>query len=254
MNSLVIIPSRFDSSRLPGKPLLEIDGKTLIQRVYDQVRLSRADDIIVATDDKRIFEHVLEFGGNVVMTSEQLRNGTERIIEAADKVLEDDDEYDMIINVQGDEPLIDPEDINSLIDLFDEEECDIGTLASRITNQDELHSADTVKVVLSDFEDEVADALYFSRAPIPYMRDEDPQNWLDHHIYYKHIGLYAFAPEVLESIKALGESSLEIAENLEQLRWLENHFVISVKLTENESIGVDTAQDLEYVEKLLKRR
>ena len=126
--------------------------------------------------------------------------------------IKNDDEYEMIINVQGDEPLIDPEDINSLIDLFDEEECDIGTLASRITNQDELHSADTVKVVLSDFEDEVADALYFSRAPIPYMRDEDPQNWLDHHIYYKHIGLYAFAPEVLESIKALGESSLEIAE------------------------------------------
>jgi len=252
MNSLAIIPSRFESTRLPGKPLLEIDGKSLIQRVYEQVQKSKIDDIIVATDDQRIFEHVLNFGGNAVMTSKQLINGTERVIEAADKVFEEDDEYDVIINVQGDEPLIDPEDINLLIDIFEEEECDIATLATQISKSEELHSEHVVKVVLSEFEEEAADALYFSRTAIPFQRGIDPSQWLKHHEYYKHIGLYGFSPESLEAIKSLGESSLERAEKLEQLRWLENHFIISVKITDNDSVGVDTQEDLEYVEKLLK--
>jgi 3-deoxy-manno-octulosonate cytidylyltransferase (CMP-KDO synthetase) len=254
MTSLVIIPARFESSRFPGKPLAEIAGKSLIQRVYEQVELSDADDIIVATDDQRIFDHVEKFDGNVVLTSISHQNGTSRIIEAFELAAEMDDEYDLIINVQGDEPLIDPKDINQLIDIFENEETDVVTLAREIKSSEDLHNPNVVKVVLSEFEDGVADALYFSRSAIPYQRDAEASEWIKNHKYYQHIGIYGFSPEALESIKWTEESPLERAEKLEQLRWLQKHFVVSVGITENASIGVDHPEDIARVEKVLKSK
>lgn len=252
MQSLVIIPARFGSTRFPGKPLVPIAGKSLIRRVYDQVQKSNADDILVATDDERIFDHVLNFGGNVVMTSPELENGTERLLAAFELAVEEDDEYDVIVNVQGDEPLIDPRDINRILDVFQEEETDIVTLATRIDSSEDLFNPNIVKLVASDFEDGIADALYFSRQAIPFIRNSEPEKWLQLHQYLRHVGIYGFSAESLEGIRGLSVSPLEIAENLEQLRWLQNHFVISVALTENKPLGVDVPEDIERVEKLLK--
>jgi len=252
MNSLIVIPSRYESSRFPGKPLRKIAGVSLIERVYRQCESSNADDIIVATDDQRIFNHVTDFGGNAVMTSVKLTNGTERVIEACEQIIDENDEYDVIINVQGDEPLIDPEDINRIIDMFDQEETDIATLISRITTNEELFDHNVVKAVVTDFEDGIADALYFSRSPIPYQRDTPESEWLDKNAYFRHVGLYGFSAEALASIKWLKESDLEKAEKLEQLRWLQNHFVVSVSRTTNKPLGVDTPEDVVVVEKVLK--
>jgi len=252
MNSLIVIPSRYESTRFPGKPLHKIAGVSLIERVYRQCERSKADDIIVATDDQRIFDHVTDFGGNALMTSAKLTNGTERVIEACEQIIDENDEYDVIINVQGDEPLIDPKDINRIVDMFDEEETDIATLISEIKSSEELFDHNVVKAVVTDFEDGVADALYFSRSPIPYQRDMDESKWLENNTYYRHIGLYGFSAEALASIKWLKESELEKAEKLEQLRWLQNHFVVSVARTKNKPLGVDTPEDVDVVEKVLK--
>jgi 3-deoxy-manno-octulosonate cytidylyltransferase (CMP-KDO synthetase) len=253
--SLIIIPARFDSQRFPGKALQDIQGKTLIQRVYNQVVSSRATDVIIATDDERIYDHAKTFGANVMMTSSHHANGTSRCAAVMDELEDQDEDYDVVINVQGDEPFIAPDDINTLIDAFEaEEDVEIATLIKRIDTLDELDDSNVVKVVITDFEDDSADALYFSRAAIPYIRDEkERESAVKNNAFYKHIGLYAFAPELLPEVVHIPASPLEKLEKLEQLRWLENHFVITVLETTSESIGVDTPEDLVHVENFLKR-
>ncbi|MBO6516721.1 MAG: 3-deoxy-manno-octulosonate cytidylyltransferase [Bacteroidia bacterium] len=253
MNSLIVIPARYQSERFPGKPLEMIAGKSLIERVYWKCSKSKATDVIVATDDQRIFDHVRSFDGNVCMTSTSHRNGTERIIEAVERLMDAGEEYEVIINVQGDEPLIDHKDINDLIDVFEDDETDIATLVKQIDQVEDLNNKNVVKVVLTEFEEGIADALYFSRLPIPYLRDE-ASNPLDHHDYYKHIGTYAFSIDVLMSLKTVPVSSLESAEKLEQLRWLQNHYVVSAISTSNDAVGVDTPEDVAIVENILKRK
>jgi 3-deoxy-manno-octulosonate cytidylyltransferase (CMP-KDO synthetase) len=251
--SLIIIPARFDSSRFPGKPLHEIHGKSLIQRVYNQCVKSNANDVIIATDDKRIYDHVKLFDANVMMTSDHHPNGTSRCAAVLDEL--EDEEYDVVINVQGDEPFIDPADINILIDAFEaEDDVEIATLIKRIETLGELDDPNVVKVVVTDFEDDSADALYFSRAAIPFVRDDNEREAaIGKDSFYKHIGLYAFSAELLPEVVHIPISPLERLENLEQLRWLENHFVITVLETKSDSIGVDTKDDLVHVENFLKR-
>lgn len=254
MSSIIIIPARYHSSRFPGKPLERIAGKSLIQRVYERCDASNADEVIVATDDERIFQHVRSFDGNVCMTSTTHENGTERIAEALDLIMEDGDEFDIIINVQGDEPMVDPSDINRLIDMMEEEEdTDMATLVARCRDWDEVKNPNVVKVVTTVFEDDVADALYFSRQEIPFIRDISDREKAAPGDYFKHIGMYAFQSEALISLKSTSPSPLEELEKLEQLRWLQNHFVVSVMETTNHSIGVDTPEDVAIVENILKR-
>jgi 3-deoxy-manno-octulosonate cytidylyltransferase (CMP-KDO synthetase) len=254
MSSIIIIPARYESTRFPGKPLAQIAGKSLIQRVYERCDASNADEIIVATDDERIFEHIRSFDGNVCMTSAVHINGTERIIEALEHIMDDGDEFDVIVNVQGDEPLVEVEDINRLIEMMDEEETDMGTLVTPILSWEEVTDPNVVKVVTSVFEEGVADALYFSRSPIPFIRDEVVKKHAKPEEYYRHIGMYAFQSEALLSLKSVPESDLEQLERLEQLRWLQNHYVVSVIETENRSVGVDVPSDIAIVENILKSK
>ncbi len=253
MQSLIVIPARYASERFPGKPLEMIAGKSMIQRVYEQCQKSNATDVIVATDDRRIFDHVQEFDGNVCMTSSSHANGTERIIEAVERLMDAGEEYEAVINVQGDEPLINPGDINKLIDVFEDDETDIATLVKEMDSLEELNSPNVVKAVVTEFEEDIADALYFSRLPIPYLRD-DVENPLEETTYYKHIGTYGFSIDVLMSLKTVPPSPLEEAEKLEQLRWLQNHYVVSAILTVNDAVGVDTQEDLINVENILKSK
>ncbi len=253
MQTLIVIPARYDSGRFPGKPLEIIDGVSLIERVYEKCLQTNAEDVIVATDDQRIFDHVQGFDGNVCMTSKSHKNGTERIIEAVERLMDEGEEYECVINVQGDEPLIDPKDINRLIDVFEEDDTDIATLVKQITDVSELTNPNVVKAVLTEFEEGVADTLYFSRSAIPHLRDAS-SNPLEETTYYKHVGTYGFSVEVLLSLATVGESPLEKAEKLEQLRWLQNHYVVSAIETENNSIGVDTPADIQTVENILKSK
>ncbi|MFT7591583.1 MAG: 3-deoxy-manno-octulosonate cytidylyltransferase (CMP-KDO synthetase) [bacterium] len=253
MQTLIVIPARYDSERFPGKPLEMIDGVSLIERVYEKCLQTNAEDVIVATDDQRIFDHVQGFDGNVCMTSTVHKNGTERIIEAVERLMDAGEEYECVINVQGDEPLISPKDINRLIAVFEEDDTDIATLVKRITDAKEISNPNVVKAVLTEFEEGVADALYFSRNAIPHLRDASDEA-LKNTTYYKHIGTYGFSVEVLLSLATVNESPLEKAEKLEQLRWLQNHYVVSAIETENDSIGVDTPADLQTVENILKSK
>jgi 3-deoxy-manno-octulosonate cytidylyltransferase (CMP-KDO synthetase) len=249
MNALkfvVIIPARFASTRFPGKPLAEIGGKTMIQRVYEQA-LKIVVDVYVATDDQRIFDEVERFGGKVVMTSDQHRSGTDRCYEAYTKLQE---KYDVIINIQGDEPFIQPEQITALQHCFDDAATDIATLVKKIDSDDTqgvLFNPNSPKVVLG-----VGNvALYFSRSPIPYLRSVSEKEWASKHVYFKHIGVYAYKASVLKDLTALEPSILEKAESLEQLRWLENGYRIKVGFSEVETVGIDTPDDLEKARKLL---
>lgn len=253
MQSIIVIPARYGSERFPGKPLEQIEGKSLIQRVYEQCLKSKADDVIVATDDERIFDHVNGFDGNVCMTSTSHKNGTERMVEVIERLLDDGEEYECVINVQGDEPLINPKDIDRIIDVFEDDDTDIATLIKKVTDISDLNNPNVVKAVVTEFEEGIADALYFSRTAIPFIRDEvkDPLSVCD---YYKHIGTYGFSIDVLLSLKTVPVSPLEKAEKLEQLRWLQNHYVVSAIETKNESIGVDTPEDLRIVENILKSK
>ncbi len=253
MQTLIVIPARYQSERFPGKPLEMIDGVSLIERVYEKCLQTNAEDVIVATDDQRIFDHVQGFDGNVCMTSESHTNGTERIIEAVERLMDEGEEYECVINVQGDEPLINPKDINRLMDVFEEDDTDIATLVKRIDSKEELNNPNVVKALLTEFEEGVADALYFSRAAVPFVR-EPSDNVVKEHEFYKHVGTYGFSIEVLLSLKTLPESSLESAEKLEQLRWLQNHYVVSVIETDNDSKGVDTPEDIRIVENILKSK
>ncbi|MEJ8757185.1 3-deoxy-manno-octulosonate cytidylyltransferase [Pontibacter sp. H259] len=240
MDVLGIIPARFASTRFPGKPLTDINGKSMIRRVYEQAIASGLSEVIVATDDDRIFAHVHEFGGKAVMTAEHHQSGTDRCFEAY-KLL--DKPYEYIINIQGDEPFIKPEQIDLVASCFKRPGTQLATLVKKITTEEELFNVNAPKVVLSI----AGDALYFSRQPIPYCRNVPQDIWHKQHTYYKHIGIYGYRADILEQITQLPASGLELAESLEQLRWLENGFKITTALTEFETIGIDSPEDLEKV-------
>lgn len=242
MNALGIIPARYASTRFPGKPLVNIQGKTMIRRVYEQAsKSSSLGGVVVATDDDRIFKEVESFGGKAVMTSIHHKNGTERCVEALEK--QGKANWDVVVNIQGDEPFIHPEQIDKVVGCFMNNAVQIATLARFLTNEKDLHNHSIIKVVRKNS----GEALYFSRSPIPYCRDANGDNWVSKHNYLKHIGLYAFRTQVIEKLVALPPSTLELAESLEQLRWLENGYPIYVTLTDQESISIDTPEDLQKI-------
>lgn len=245
MNMLAVIPARYASTRFPGKPLVEIQGKSMIRRVYEQVERSGvAGRMVVATDDVRIFDHVLAFGGQAMMTRNDHPSGTDRCAEVAASF----PEAEIILNIQGDEPFIQPEQIRLLAEtLLAAHPTGIATLAKKIASTEMLFNANVVKVVGST----QGRALYFSRHPIPYLRGHAQESWLERHDYFKHIGLYGFRRDTLMNITRLSPSPLERAESLEQLRWLENGYQIALGFTELETAGIDTPEDLEKVNNLI---
>ncbi len=248
MRFLAIIPARYASTRFPAKPLAILGGKTVIQRVYEQVTKVFAD-AVVATDDQRIFDAVQAFGGKAVMTSTSHRSGTDRCYEALQKMGED--KYDVVVNVQGDEPFIQPSQLETIRQCFDDSATDIATLVKPFaddTTFELLENPNSPKVVVNSR----MEAMYFSRSVIPYFRGKDKDEWLKNHKYYKHIGLYAYRTTVLHEITSLPQSSLELAESLEQLRWLENGYRIKVGITNVETIGIDTPDDLRRAEEFLE--
>lgn len=241
MKFLAIIPARYQSSRFPGKPLALIGGIPMIQRVYNRVA-SQFEHCWVATDDGRIEELVRSFGGNVVMTSADHRSGTDRCAEALETIEKECGErFDVVVNVQGDEPFISDEHLEKIRGTFDDASTQIATLVKKFRPEEDIFNPNTPKVVVS------ADmhALYFSRSAIPYVRGEEQSHWQDKAVYYKHIGLYAYRSDVLRKITMLPPGVLERAESLEQLRWLENGYPIRVAQTTTESVAVDTPEDLE---------
>lgn len=249
MNFAGIIPARYASTRFPGKPLAILGGKPMIQRVYEQVA-KVLDDVYVATDDDRIFNAVTEFGGKVVMTSPDHKSGTDRIEEAASKIGKD---FDVVINIQGDEPFIHESQIRTVCECFDDPQTMIATLGRPFTENDtlaDLENPNSPKLVC----DNNGFAMYFSRSVIPYIRNAEKQAWLGKFNYLKHIGLYAYRRNVLAEITKQPQSSLEIAESLEQLRWLQNGYKIKVGVTKVETIGIDTPADLEKAEAFLAQR
>jgi 3-deoxy-manno-octulosonate cytidylyltransferase (CMP-KDO synthetase) len=238
MKIIGIIPSRYASTRFPGKPLIDIKGKTMIQRVYEQTsKCTLLTEIYVATDDDRIYKHVKDFGGNVIMTSPSHSSGTERCFEVAANINSENE--DIIINIQGDEPYINPEQIEKLISCFDELSVEIATLIKRIILTEELLNPNVVKVVKSFMND----AIYFSRSPIPFVRGKEKEEWITETNFYKHIGIYGYKYSTLERIVNLSTGELEKAESLEQLRWLESGFKIKTKETDFENIAIDTPED-----------
>ena len=246
MKFIGIIPARYASTRFPGKPLAMLGGKAVIERVYRQVE-GVLDDVVVATDDERIFSAVQQFGGKVVMTSPDHKSGTDRVHEAYTLVGKG---YDVVVNIQGDEPFIQAEQLLSLRQCFDDETVDIATLVKPFKLEDGFEALENVnspKVVVN----KNMEALYFSRSIIPYTRGKEKNEWLSGHTYYKHIGLYTYRADVLHEITSLPQSSLELAESLEQLRWLENGYKIKVGISQIETIGIDTPEDLKRAEEFL---
>lgn len=239
MKVVGIIPSRFDSSRLPGKPLADIGGMSMIERVYR--RASQAlDCVVVAADDQRIVDEVERFGGRAIMTSPDHTSGTDRVYEAFRSLGSD---ADVVVNIQGDEPFIDPGQIRSVVDVFKDSDVAIATLARRFNPDagwDALFDSNAVKVVLNNY----CDAMYFSRSIMPYVRGHKWDEWIHSAEFYIHVGLYAYRSDTLRDIVALPVSPLEQAESLEQLRWLQAGIPVRVAVTDIETIGVDTPEDL----------
>lgn len=236
-----IIPARYASTRFPGKALADIRGRSMIQRVYQQAAMSPAlATLVVATDDQRIYDHVLAFGGKAVMTAEDHPSGTDRCYEALQQLGED---YNYVINIQGDEPFIDPEQINELAAALQHGNTEIATQMTAVRSYDELIDKGEVKIVLNT----AMEALYFSRMPIPFIKGVEEREWHLHHAYYRHVGMYAYRADILQRITQLPVSSLEKAESLEQLRWLENGFRIRCVPTGFESHCIDTPEDLEWM-------
>jgi 3-deoxy-manno-octulosonate cytidylyltransferase (CMP-KDO synthetase) len=234
---LGIVPARYASSRFPGKPLADIHGKSMIQRVYEQ-----SIKVYVATDDERIFQVVKAFGGKVVMTSGNHKSGTDRCAEAVILAeLETRKRFDVVLNIQGDEPFIEPHQLELVKSCFNNEKTQIATLVKVIHTQEDLVDPNRPKVVISNS----GEAIYFSRSPIPYFRGKENSDWADSHIYYCHIGLYGYLKSILTEITRLPQSTLELAESLEQLRWIQNGYRIAVRTTTCDSFGVDTPEDLE---------
>jgi len=245
MRILAIIPARYSSVRFPGKPLADINGKPMVQRVYEQIKkCSSIKDIVVATDDERIINAVNSFGGKALLTLPDHQSGTDRCAEVIQRHKEN---FDVIINVQGDEPFIAPDQIELIASCFKNQEIQIATLIKRITQSPELFDSSKVKVVINEKEE----AMYFSRFPIPFLRGLSEELWLENSVYYKHIGIYGYRTEVLSQIVKLPVHLLEKAESLEQLRWLANGYRIQTALTELESISVDTIEDLKAARKFL---
>ena len=245
MKILGIIPSRYASTRFPGKPLALINGKTMIQRVYEQADSCEAiHRLVVATDHEAIFNHVKDFGGKPVLTGNKIRSGTERCFEAYKEIEKEEDDFDVVINIQGDEPFIQPGQIEKVAKLFTDKKVEIGTLIKKTSSETELNDPNVVKVIknLSD------EAVYFSRAAIPYIRDKEKNDY-NTVMVYKHVGLYGYRTNILKQLVQLPESSLEKAESLEQLRWLENGFKIHTVETDKDIIGIDTYDDLIKVTK-----
>ncbi|MCR5678985.1 MAG: 3-deoxy-manno-octulosonate cytidylyltransferase [Prevotella sp.] len=254
MKFIGIIPARFASTRFPGKPLAMLGGKPVIQRVYEQVT-SVLGEAYVATDDERIFQAVEAFGGHAVMTRTDHQSGTDRIEEAVEKLqaasLKSQTSLpDVIINVQGDEPFIQRSQIETLMHLFDDPETQIGTIGKPFDTMEAVENPNSPKIVC----DVRGYALYFSRSVIPYIRGKERSQWLQHFPFLKHLGLYAYRREVLAEITKLPQSPLELAESLEQLRWLQNGYRIKVGLTDVETVGIDTPEDLEKAEAFLKKQ
>lgn len=245
MKILGVIPSRYASTRFPGKPLANIAGKSMINRVYDQATKSKTlSKTVVATDDVRIYDHVVEFGGNVMLTGNDHQNGTTRCHEVVNKLVNDGEHYDIIINIQGDEPMIAPENIDKIADIFSDPNAKIATLIKEIVEEEDLSNYNVVKAIIDNFNF----AIYFSREAIPYYRNLPKNQWLTSQTYYKHIGIYGYRTDVLNKIVGLPVGKLERAENLEQLRWIENGINIKVNITDFESIGIDTPEDLRKLE------
>lgn len=242
ISTLGVIPARYASSRFPGKPLAMIDGKSMIMRVYEQtLKTTVLNRVIVSTDDERIFNHVKDCGGEVMMTSESHMSGTSRIGEVVENLsFMSQCPYDVIVNIQGDEPFIDPSQIDLIVSLFLKPEVSIGTLIRKIENSEDLFNPNVVKVVVDD----EGKAMYFSRSPIPYLRGIPQEDWVGNQDFYKHIGLYAYRATVLKQILNLPEAPPEVAESLEQLRWLYHGYSIHTAITDIETVGIDVPEDL----------
>ncbi len=245
MKFIGIIPARFKSTRFPGKPLAMLKRKPVIQWVYENAS-KVLDEVWVATDDDRIFNAVKEFGGSCINTMPTHHSGTDRCAEAA-RILNQDIDFDVVINIQGDEPFIKTEQISMLTSVF-EEKTEIATLIKKIDTTEELFNPNRPKVVI----DKNKNALYFSRSTVPFIRGEKEGNWLLAANFWVHIGMYAYRKDVLQEITGLGPGILERAEALEQLRWLENGYKIKTAVTEFQSIGIDTPEDLARAEEMLK--
>ena len=241
MKTIGIIPARYASTRFPGKPLIMIEGISMIMRVYRQALKSAVlSKVIVATDDRRIFDHVKDNGGEVVMTSASHVSGTSRISEVIEILAAQNMTFEVVVNIQGDEPFIDPLQINLAVSLFSNPEVQIGTLVKRIDKHEDLSNPNVVKVVV----DHKGRSLFYSRSAIPYLRGIPFNEWNLHHSYFRHIGLYAYRSAVLKALVALPEAPSEIAESLEQLRWLHHGYSIYTALTDIETVGIDAPEDL----------
>ena len=244
MKYIGIIPARHASTRFPGKPLALLGGKPVIQRVYEQVS-TLLSATYVATDDDRIYQAVLSFGGQAIMTSPSHKSGTDRIEEAMQKI---GDGYDVVVNIQGDEPFVRQEQITSLCGCFEDPSTQIATLGKPFETMEAAENPNSPKIVV----DNNGYAMYFSRSVIPFVRNKERNEWITSHPFLKHLGLYAYRREVLSEITSLPQSSLEIAESLEQLRWLQNGYRIRVAITEQETVGIDTPEDLARAEEFLR--
>lgn len=243
MKFIAIIPARYASSRFPGKPLAMLGGMPVIQRVYRQVS-AVLDDVYVATDDARIYDAVTSFGGKAVMTRSDHKSGTDRIEEAMEQI---GGNFDVVVNIQGDEPFIRQSQIETVCRCFDSPETQIATLGKPFTDMEAVENPNSPKIVV----DNRGYAMYFSRSIIPYVRGVDKQEWMSKYPFLKHLGIYAYRTDVLKDITRLPQSSLELAESLEQLRWLQNGYRIKVGLTDVETVGIDTPDDLQRAEMFL---
>lgn len=240
MKALGIIPARYASTRFPGKPLIEIQGKSMIQRVYEQaLKASSLTKVVIATDDERIAQAAGSFGGDFVMTGNTHQSGTDRCAEVARRFAD----FDIVINIQGDEPFINPKQIDLLVSCFEEANVQLATLIKKIHTEEELFNNNIPKVVINSKQE----AIYFSRHTIPYIRNADKDKWLNVHQFYKHIGIYGYTTSALLEITKLLPSSLEMAESLEQLRWIENGYTIQTRITAIETIAIDTPEDLDKI-------
>lgn len=242
MKIIGIIPARYDSTRFPGKPLVDIGGMSMIQRVYNQAKhASCLNEVIVATDDERIAEHVRNFAGNVILTEKHHQSGTDRCGEVISKI----SGFDIAINIQGDEPFINPQQIELLASCFEEQSTQIATLVHQVLSEDDLFNENKPKVVLNN----ALEAIYFSRQAIPFLRGYAKKDWLNNLTYYNHIGIYGYRTEVLRELIQLPKSILEEAESLEQLRWIDNGYRIKTAISSHANDAIDTPEDLEKIKK-----
>lgn len=245
MQVLAVIPARYGSTRFPGKPLVELGGKTILQRAWERARaMDCLDQVVVATDDQRIFEHAEEMGARVQMTADTHRSGTDRIAEVA----QDWPDYHLVINIQGDEPFVREDQVEALVRILQRTDAEIATLARQLAQEEDLFNSNVVKVVFNRRNE----AMYFSRSTIPYIRDLNKKEWFAEQCFYQHLGMYAFRRDVLLEVTALLPSRYEQLESLEQLRWLDYGKRIQVALTDQPGIGIDTPDDLERAEAYLK--